>query len=218
MRLIIIGCEYAGKTTLAEGITRWVAQTMGVTQDWHDHFVMPFDEGKGRAIEQGDMRPTLLEAHMRYMIDYHSGGFSANTDHWLIDWYYGDAVYAPLYYGYGGRGEYADRRAMARSYDAKVKQMAPDTVLVLMKASAEVIRRRMRENPRSRNPFKAQDVELVLERFEEEYGNSLIQRRFTLNTTDASAAEVLDEFLAKMEPHLTSTDRLRIMSHQKLQR
>ncbi len=107
---------------------------------------------------------------------------------------------------------------MARSYDAKVKQMAPDTVLVLMKASSEVIRRRMRENPRPRNPFKEEHLERVLERFEEEYGNSLIQRRFTLDTTEASAAEILDEFLVKMEPHLTDTDRLRIINHQALHR
>lgn len=155
---------------------------------------------------------------MRYMIDYHSGGFARNADHWLIDWYYGDAVYAPLYYGYGGPGQYGDRRAMARSYDAKVKQTAPDTVLVLMKASAEVIRRRMRKDPRPRNPFKEEHVERVLERFEEEFGNSLIQRRFNLDTTDTAAAEVLEEFLAKMEPHLTNTDRLRILSHQALHR
>ena len=39
------------------------------------------------------------------------------------NWYYGDAVYGPLYYGFGGAGEVGDRQVMARSYDEMFAQL-----------------------------------------------------------------------------------------------
>ena len=65
------------------------------------------------------------------------------NDLFLMDFHYGDAVYAPLYYGYGKPGMYADRRNMARSIDSEVNELYPDMVLVLVKASADAIRQRM---------------------------------------------------------------------------
>ena len=42
MNLIVIGCEYAGKTTLAVGISRWMIESMGLNMVvWHDHYVVP---------------------------------------------------------------------------------------------------------------------------------------------------------------------------------
>ena len=46
MRLLLIGCEYAGKQTLAAGISRWMIRTMGVPYArWHDHYVVPHLDG-----------------------------------------------------------------------------------------------------------------------------------------------------------------------------
>ena len=42
MRLILIGCEYTGKATLAANISRWMIEKMGVSLvRWHDHFIVP---------------------------------------------------------------------------------------------------------------------------------------------------------------------------------
>ena len=49
-------------------------------------------------------------------------GYTDMPDLFLIDWYYSDAVYAPLYYGYGGPGQYAERRLIARSFDAEAME------------------------------------------------------------------------------------------------
>src|SRR5207245_2756302 len=117
-------------------------------------------------------------------------------------------------YGYGGPGQYADRRQAARHWDAEVMTKAPDTVLVLLTASPEVIRQRMREHRHLHCPLKEADVERVLERFQAEYDESMIRRRFTLEVTNASLPETFQEFLRHMEPHLTQADRLRILSHQ----
>jgi hypothetical protein len=58
--------------------------------------------------------------------------------------------------------------------------------------------------------FKAEDAEVVLGRFQEEFENSLIARRFSIDTSDATAEESLQEFIAKVDPHLTPADRDRV--------
>ena len=42
MKLILIGCEYAGKTTLAGEISQWMIRERGLASvRWHNHFVKP---------------------------------------------------------------------------------------------------------------------------------------------------------------------------------
>ena len=224
MRLIIIGCEYTGKTTLTEGIRKWLEQNMGsCTTSFHDHF-LPWDPAEagpkaGRVDADLDILklndPTMVEKYLRYVIHYHTHPtFYNSADHCLVNWYYGDAVYAPLYYGYGGSGEYADRQVMARKYEALVMQTAPDTVLLLMKASADAIRRRRREADPPKPYPREEDVELVLQRFDEEYKRSLIRHRMILDTSESTATETLQDFLRGMEPHWTPSDRLRMLTHR----
>ena len=229
MRLIIIGCEYAGKTTLAVAISKWMIQAMGLPfVRWHNHFVVPkldqhlivhgaeADEsvfpGKTAAdlfTEEDEdqmlsLSPLLLEQFQRHMIwrHIHPNMNSTEDDYLLINGYYADAVYAPLYYGYGEPGSFADRRQRARVWDAQLMGMAPDTVLVLVTASAAAIRQRMQQNPRPRCILQPQDAERVLDGFQEEYDLSLINRRFTLDTTCSSEQETFWAFLRKMWPHL----------------
>jgi len=223
MRLIIIGCEYVGKTTFVSELRKWMLDTLGsCTTSFHDHFVMPFGEGTSPEEEEKaqqilHMNRALLERHVDYMMSYHlSSSFYDENDHCLVNWYFGDAVYAPLYYGYGRAGEYADRRVMARYYDKKVMEIAPDSVLVLLKAPPEVVLQRMREQPRPLCPLKEQDVELVLSRFEEEYAASLLRHKLTLDTTNTSPADTLRAFVRLIEPYLNENDKLRILAHRAL--
>ena len=94
--------------------------------------------------------------------------------------------------------------------------MSPETALVLVKASPEVIRQRMRDNPHPRCILKEEDVELVLERFEEQYNLSILRRKFIIDTTDAPVEDSLREFVAGMEPNLTLADRLALLTHERL--
>ena len=228
MRILMIGCEYVGKTTLGEELCKWMEENMGRGQfggyGWHHHFVLPYDEGTGpEADERAEGMlainpPTLLQSYSIYMTDYHFQ--MLGDDHLLItNWYFGDAVYAPLYYGFGGPGlKGHDTRLLARHSDAKLKKAAPDMVLVLLKASPEAVRQRKRENPHPRCILQDEHVELVLERFEEEYNNSVIRRRFTLDTTEATVEESFQEFLQCMEPHFSTADRLAMLNHERLTR
>jgi hypothetical protein len=215
MRLILVGCEYAGKTTLANEIVAWTGRTMGGGRSFHDHFTIPNPELTPESQEQFlKLSPEIKEMYQRFMMAYHlSPEFYKGPDHNMVGFHIDEAVYAPLYYGYGGEGEYADRKQMARRVEAHIMEVAPDTVLVLVKASPEVIASRMKEKPHDRFLVKEDDIERVLQRFEEENERSFIRRKFTLDTTSVSVEESLAEFVEKYEPHLTEADRLRILTH-----
>ena len=153
------------------------------------------------------LRPSLLEQFQRHMVWRHlHPDIFHDVDVPTVNGHYADAVYAPLYYGYGEPGSFADRRERARAWDTELMMLAPETVMVLVKASADVIRRRMHESPRVRGILKEPDVELVLDRFDEEYESSLISRRFALDTTSASVEESLGQFVSLMQPHLSEVD------------
>ena len=224
MRLILVGCEYAGKTTLATEISRWLIQITGAPfVRWHNHFVVPYldrhlvvreddhcpapgktaeeEWGAAELDEVQAMSPAVLEQFQRHMIWRHlHPDMYRDAVYPVIDWYYADAVYAPLYYGYGKPGSFADRRQRARAWDAEVMREAPETVLVLVRAAPEVIRERRRRSAHSRGLLRDPDVELVLDRFQEEYEASLISRRIALDTSRAAPEETLQEFVTQMRP------------------
>ena len=169
MQLILTGCGYAGKTTLAVEISRWMIREMGMPfVRWHNHFVVPrldqhliveADPGSGglpgkreedlHAAEDEEqimgLRPSVLEQLQRHNVwrHMHPDMFGPREDNLMIDFYYADAVYAPLYYGYGEPGSFSDRRRRAREWDHHLLVQAPDAVLVLVEASPSAIRSRM---------------------------------------------------------------------------
>lgn len=234
MRLLIVGCEYAGKTTLARGISEWMIDAMGLRLvRWHNHFVVPrLDEHIivhaeedvtpiGKEAEDLNtaedeeqilsLRPSVLEQLQRHNIWRHlHPDLFRDDDTLFIDHYYADAVYAPVYYGYGQPGSFSDRTARARAWDAELLERAPDVVLVLVRASADAIKERMRETPRVRGVLKEEDVSHVLEGFDGQYESSLIRRKFDLDTTDASAGVTFQRFLKNLRPHMSDADRRRM--------
>ncbi len=231
MNVYLVGCEYAGKTTLAREILKWGEKAMGGIRHFHDHFTIPSSELESEAGEAlKNAPPQLKEMFQRYILEYHiSPGMldvSRSPDANLMGHAIEEAVYAPLYYGYGGKNSGAPRRApegsrtvVARSMEKKILEYAPSMVLVLMKASPEIIQKRMEAHPETkhgeptRGVVRKEDIEHVLLRFQEEYEWSLIQNKFILDTTSASVEETFSEFLEKHDPYTTEADRLRIQGH-----
>ena len=161
------------------------------------------------------LKPSLLEQFTRHLIWRHlHADIFREPDVMVIDGHYADAVYAPIYYGFGERGSFADRSQRARAWDGELLLAAPDTVLVLVTATAETVRRRMLEEPRPRGILKPEDIDVVLARFAEEYDSSLVPRRFTIDTSESAVDESLREFVGKVRPHLTRDDlqRMRAVS------
>ena len=225
MRLIIVGCEYAGKTTLANEIVRWTGRTMGGGRTFHDHFTIPNPEMTPESQEEFlAVNPQIKEMYQRFMMAHHlSSEFYNGPDHNMVGFHIEEAVYAPLYYGYGGsdsgaggRSPEGQRTKWARRLDKEILDRAPDTVLVLMRAAPDVIAKRMRENPHKHGVVQEKDIEHVLQRFEEEYSLSLITRRLELDTSSVTIGETLEEFVDKIEPYLVEADRLRILTHSAL--
>ena len=217
MRLIIVGCEYSGTTTLVDNIGAWVERSMGGTMGKHDHWKVPEVSHSAHTKEENlaflALSPALRESFQRYHMEYHmSRSFYADPHHVMVGFHIDEAVYAPLYYGYGAPEEYGDRQRSARRTEAEILEVARDTVLVHLKTSPEVIRKRMAAEPREFGPLKDKDVELVLKRFEEEYTRSFLRQKIEIDNTDLTPEETLAKFVEQIQPHLTDGDRSRIQT------
>ena len=226
LHLTFIGTEYSGKRTLGRRVSQWRGSKTGEVFmanlhpevcSFHDHFVLPWvvhelghEQHRGLSEKKIlDLNPDLLEHFQRYQFEYHMGSGFAGDDHFLIDWFYADAVYAPLYYGYGAPGSYAARWEYAEHAEERVLQDMPQMILVLIKSRPEVIRDRLSrgesEFPQRHagSLFKEKDTEFVSDAFQKLFDQSKITRKFEIDTSDASVDESLDEFISKVEPLLS---------------
>jgi len=240
MNIIMVGCEFAGKTTLADEITNWSEENLGGSSHFHDHFTIPSSELSPEAgASYKAAHPQVKEMFQRFMISYHmSAGFYSSSNHNLMGFHIEEAVYAPLYYGYGGpdtatplRSPEGQRTKAARRAEEEILKMAPHTVLVLVKATPEVIGARMAADThpdpntlarqKKSKPFgeptrgvvQEKDVELVLARFEEEFEASLFKNKIVLDTTSASVEETLAEFVDGVKPFLSDADKALLRKH-----
>ena len=240
MNIILIGCEFAGKTTLAAKIVDWSEENMGYSSHFHDHFTIPSTELTDDAgASYKAAHPQVKEMFQRFLISYHtSEGFYSAPDHHLMGFHIEEAVYAPLYYGYGGpdsgspnRSPEGQRTEMARHTEEEILKHAPNTILVLMKATPELIKERMAANTYpdaetverqklsklfgepTRGVVLEKDVEHVLARFEEEFEASLIKNKLVLDTTTATVEETMAEFLEGSMPLMSDEDKTRFAEH-----
>ena len=92
-------------------------------------------------------------------------------------------------------------------------EVAPDTVVVLVKASPQAIAQRMREAPHAHGLLREEDIEAVLQRFEDEYYQSVLRHKFVLDTSETTPEETLAEFQRQIDPYLSDGDRLRLLAH-----
>ena len=226
MRLILIGCEYSGTTALAEAIRTWSNEVMGKgLQLYHDHWKIPhtsghpgFDEFTFSEEEQEQvlaLSPMAKEMIQRHSLYYHISPESLrNSDYLAVGLHIENAIYGPRYFGY-----YVGDRAWARSssiehIEHSILELAPDMVLVLVKASPETIARPIRESPNHNPVLRAEDIEGVLGEFETEHEKSAFRNEFTLDTSRATVEETLGQFVKEFEPYLTEADQTRILAHK----
>ncbi len=97
-----------------------------------------------------------------------------------------------------------------QDWERVAAKLAPETVLVLVKASPDAIRKRMTERPHKREVLQNGDVELVLRKFEEGFDRSALPNKLVLDTTDATVDESVAEFARQIGPFLTDRDRERV--------
>ena len=203
MRLIVVGCEYAGTSTFMKNLKAW-----GLKHHtrFHvdDHLLMPdahfglTDEDRRALLSLG---PELKERYQRFMMYYHALYVcQVNTDIVFEGFHIAEKVYGPLYFGY-----------QPHLNDLEMK-LPPDVMLLLLKASPEVIQKRMEADPHKFQIIKKEDIPLVSKRFEEEYNNSILYKRLTIDTSNLSPEEVFQKFLSEVTIYLELSDLYKVMN------
>ena len=221
MRLVIVGCEYSGTTTLAHAIDDWARETMGVGfRLIHDHFKQPDTKPHGPELTDDEVaqfqalsarhREVMQRQNLYYHTSYTAKSESKETS-LVVGLHIDEAIYGPLYFGYGGAGQIGDRHVIAKHIEQRIVQYTPETVLVHVEARTDVIRQRMTQAPHARAVLQETDVEHVLTRFEEEVLRSLLVNKMTLDTSDSTVAETVADFEQKVQPFLTQEDLARIL-------
>jgi hypothetical protein len=153
----------------------------------------------------------------RHSLYYHVQPASFDGPDWMVvGLHIEDAVYGPIYFGYGGEGDRHDRKVVSMQVERAITRFATDVVLVHVKAAPDVIVRRMREKPHDGAVVKESDVARILHMFDEACARSTLRNKMTLDTSSASVAQTVADFAGKVERFLTDTDRLRILTHRAL--
>ena len=201
MRLILIGCEYSGKTTLADALEKWGADRGRPFHMDDSDFSIPDDRHLNQE-EQAAMvalPPTIKERFQRFQIHYHVGIINRYDDCILGGFHIQEAIYGPRYY-YPGRNI---------DYTSRIEHEIPtDAVLVLMTSPPDVVRERMASAPHGYPLVKPDEVEEIQAEFEEAFNKSQIRRKVRLDTSGYGPEEVLDRFLDVVRPKLDVRDLL----------
>ena len=226
MKLILMGCEYSGTTTLAVAINNWLRKRTG--SDFrliHDHWKIPHTSGHLpndtshflTEEEQASvlaLSPKLKEMHQRHSIFYHTHPAPNNWNLILVGYHFDNSIYGAHYFEYGRPTDPEDAKVWGRRIEHQLLTYSPDTVLVSLTADADVIKTRMHQVPHSSAVLREEDIEYIQSQFEEEYKASIIMNKLSLDTSTASLEDTMTEFVEKIQPYLSEVDLSRIIAYQ----
>jgi hypothetical protein len=202
--LIVIGCEYVGKTTFAEKLMEWGAPR-GFDFHLDDHFTIPDSSlsKEDRDVMLG-LSPEFKERFQRFQAIYHVRLFTLYRDMLELGFYSEDTIYGPLYYGY-------EPGFLAASQGRELeKELPKNTILIHLTSSEGSIAERMEAEPHEYQVIKRADIPMLLSKFEEEFTASTIHSKITINTTNKTPEQVLDEFHRLARPFLPTDDLIRM--------
>ena len=203
MRLILIGTEYTGKTTLCQGLMDWGHEN-GIHHHLDDHFSIPdcqmLKSEEDQKIMTG-LPDVLKERFQRFQIAYHVRLINKYEHILLGGFHIEESVFGPKYY-------YPSIGRLVESPWAWEAGMPEDTVLVHLTADKKVISERMKADPHSYQVVPESDIEEMQAAFMEEYRKTWIMRKLTIDTTELSGDGLLKTFLKESIPHLDTRDLL----------
>ncbi|MDP6822519.1 MAG: hypothetical protein QF554_04430 [Dehalococcoidia bacterium] len=223
MRLLLAGCEYAGTTTVAHAIDDWMSENMGARFSLiHEHWKIPHTSGHPDNTTSEEQEwllqatPKFKEMHQRHSLYYHTQASTYNGgDGMVVGGHIDDAVYAPMYFGYGQKGYSFDRELTMHQVEKTILYFTNDTVVVHITADSDVIRKRMQDDPHENGIVGPDDVDKVKGRFEELVAWSLLGNKISIDNSGA-LVDTMAQFVDKIEPYLTDSDRTRILAHKVL--
>ena len=189
MRVIVIGCEYTGVTTLIEGLMDW-GHERDINHHLDDHFTIPDRQHLAPEDREtmANLSPALKERFQRMQLVYHIR-LMHRFDHILLGGFHiEEAIYGPLYYYPGGAA------SEIRQYE---EEMPKNAILVHLTASVEVIQKRMETDLHEYSLIKTEDIPMLLDRFQEEFDASLIPNKIQIDTSDLTPDALLQTFLSE---------------------
>ncbi|MFT5373890.1 MAG: hypothetical protein ACI906_000706 [Candidatus Latescibacterota bacterium] len=200
MRIIAVGCEYSGVSTLLECLRQWGSQRH-LHFHMDDHFTIPDAFHLSTEEQQAmlDMLPGIKERFQRFQNVYHVRLINQYDQILLGGFHIEEEVYGPLYY-YPGK-----KVSDTRRYES---EMPRDTILVHLKARPETIAERMDNTPHPHTLIQKEHIAQILEHFALEYRVSWIRRKTEIDTSDLTPEKLLATFFEHVRPHLESKDAL----------
>ena len=224
MKLIIIGCEYTGTTTLSKNLFEWSQKNMteGISII-HDHWKIPDTWGhphsksklKGMTPEEQtqvmNLSPRLLENMQRQSLYYHMPR-KENNHYIVVGHYIEDGIYAPIYFNYGIDGPFdVNRSVIMKEVEKEILEICPEIVLVLLTTSIDEIVSRMQKKPHKSNVITKKDISQISKRFLEEFEKSNISNKIKIDTSKKTEHETFNEFLEKYLEFMGDHDKLSIL-------
>ncbi len=205
MRLVLIGCEYVGKTTLANALREW-----GLPRGRRFHmddgdFTIPDYHHLSHEEQEAMMAlpPLLKERFQRMLVHYHLDVIERHDDCILSGFHIEEFILGPRYYHPG----------FSVTYHRHLETKLPsDTILVRMTTRPEVIRARMKADPHPYQWIQPEEVEEIQAEYEAEFTRSWIRRKMELDTSETEPDQVLDRFLDAVRPELSIRDLLLMSS------
>ncbi len=208
MRSIFVGIEYAGKSTLIDLLDAYYQKRRRRTH-LDDHFTIPDASLSPVSRAQYVHYPDDVKERMQRMQLHYHVEVIRNYPHTLIaGWHIEEAIYCDVYGNVAGNPYYPNYvHHNQRHYEVLVLEARlPDVVLIHLTADDEAIRERMRTDPHEYQIIDEKDIPDLKKRFEDEVDRSLLTRNghlITLDTTEKSPEESLDELLLKTDPIVT---------------
>jgi hypothetical protein len=220
MRVILVGCEYVGTTTLAHAIDDWLEANMGVRFSLiHDHWKIPHTSGHPDDSTPEEQEwllaasPKFKEMHQRHSLYYHAQYRGIDPDDsMLIGGAIEDGVYGPMYFGYGGPDHRLDRETVQHQWEETLLYTTDAIVLVHVTADDNVIKQRMQDDPHENMVISEGDIGKVKNRFAELVEWSVLTKKIQVDNS-GSMEDTMAEFVSKMEPYFTDIDRSRMKTH-----
>ena len=208
VRLILIGTEYVGKTTLANALQEW---GLKVGKRFHmddGDFTIPDYHHLNEEDQQTmwNMSAVLKERFQRMVIYYHLEILERYNDCIFGGFHIEEKIFGPRYYHPGSEV----------SYHRWLEHKMPDnSILVLMTCDPDVVRQRMVDDPHPYELVKSHEIEEIMDEFLYEYNSSYFRQKVEFDTTNLTPEGILQPFLEAVRPQVDARDLIFLDSLRK---
>ncbi|MDG2101513.1 MAG: hypothetical protein GWO78_04490 [Dehalococcoidales bacterium] len=220
MKIILVGIEYVGTTTIANMLKGWKLEYTGTpfyAGLMHDHMKFPHSSGHpdDTTLEEQkqilNLSPKLKEMYQRYHMYYHLHHYFQRDD-LTVGFHIEEAVLARRYFDYGLDGEIFDRKNVVfDGIENRIKQITSDQIITIhMKAEVSVIEERMellKDNPdHSNSPLIKKDIRDVMHDYKHFVDKSNIGPKVEVDTSYDNPEKTLEKIIDLIKPYITKRD------------